>query len=173
MSCKKAATSGGQVVSAIDPKIDSQEVDPHVAQDAFQGRHVAAQQVVGDPDGVVQEILGAPEVVQEPQVVDPDDVIQEELEDPEAGPPQQAVAMPEEHDLSLEVLAFMATVVFIYMATAVSYPFENLSFKYRFGVWAAVFVGLWLVLIIWWKRNNGDRNLLSRALRQIRGTGGF
>jgi hypothetical protein len=81
--------------------------------------------------------------------------------------------MPEEHDLSLEVLVFMATVVFIYMATAISYPFESLSFKYRFGVWAAVFVGLWLLLIIWWERNNGDRNLLSRALSQIRGTGGF
>jgi hypothetical protein len=57
--------------------------------------------------------------------------------------------VPEERDLSLEALVFMATVVFTYIATAMSYPFESLSFKYRFGVCIAVFVGLWLMLIIW------------------------
>jgi hypothetical protein len=81
--------------------------------------------------------------------------------------------MPEERDFSLEVLVFMAIVAFTYIATAMSQSFESLSFKYRLASWTVVFVALWLLLIIWWKRNNGDRRLLNIALRQIRGIGGF
>jgi protein-S-isoprenylcysteine O-methyltransferase Ste14 len=81
--------------------------------------------------------------------------------------------VPEERDFSLEVLVVMAIVVFTYIATAMSQPFESLNFKYRLGSWTVVFVGLWVLLLIWWHRNNGDRRLLNRALRQIRGIGGL
>jgi hypothetical protein len=117
-----------------------------------------------------------PYVVPEPQVVDPNlepqafvGAVQEVLGDLEAAVPQVVVEVPEEEDFSLEVLVVMAIVAFASITMLLSYPFNGLSFWYRFGTWAVIFGALWLFLIIWWNRNNGDRRLLNRVLRQIRG----
>jgi hypothetical protein len=170
MSCNRETISSRPTVSATDPDVvpRPQVVDPGVA----------AQEVLDDPDVVPQAVVpgvvdqrlpNAPDVVPQPHEI----VVPELLDDPDVVPRPQVVAVPEERDFSLEVLVIMAIAVFAYIATAMSHPFESLSFKYRLGSWAVVFLGLWVLLLIWWHRNNGDRRLLNRALRQIRGTGGL
>jgi hypothetical protein len=160
MSCnRETKKSGRPVVSATDPDVvprpkvvDPGDVNPQAFPDPdVEPQEIVVQEIPGDLDRVVPEVFHDPDVVPRPQVV----------------------AVPEERDFSLEVLVVMAIVVFTYIATAMSQPFESLSFKYRLGSWSVVFVGLWVLLLIWWHRNNGDRRLLNRALRQIRGIGGL
>jgi hypothetical protein len=190
MSCNRETPSGRPHVSAGDPKVEPQPVvglveeapgdleilgDPNVEPQAVVG---VVEDVIGDPEvepqavvGVFEEargdleILGDPNV--EPQAVV--GVVEDVLGDPEAAVPQDVVEVPEEEDFSLEVLVVMAIVAFASITMLLSYPFGGLSFWYRFGAWAVIFSALWLVLIIWWIRNNGDRRLLNRVLRQIRG----
>jgi hypothetical protein len=166
MSCDRETISSRPIVFATDPDVVPR---PQVAGavDVLDDPDVVPQAVA--PGVVVERLPDAPEVVPQQQEI----VVPEVLDDPDVVPRPQVAAVPEERDFSLEVLVVMAIVVFAYIATAMSHPFESLSFKYRLGSWAVVFVGLWVLLLIWWHRNNGDRRLLNRALRQIRGTGGL
>jgi hypothetical protein len=147
-----------QVVVGVVEEVEEVPVDPEIEP----------QVIVGE----VEEVRGNPEVLGDPGA-EPHVVVGEVEEvpgDQEAAVPQDVVEVPEDEEFSLEVLVLIALVTFGSIAALLSFPFGGLRFRYRFGTWATIFSALWITLVIWWIRNNGDRHLLYRVLRQIRGT---